>query len=92
VLPRRFPRDADSLIRMARITNPRLGETSAQGPRQVDDHIGRSAAADSAICHFVDEARDRALVRPHADHLFSLKIEPSCADALMSLIEQLGLN
>ena len=41
----------------------RLGETLAQGPRQVDDRIGRSAGAGSAICHFVDEAHDRALLR-----------------------------
>ena len=46
-----------------RIANPRLGETSAQGPREVDDRIGRYAAAGTAICHFVDEARDRALLR-----------------------------
>jgi NAD-dependent SIR2 family protein deacetylase len=32
------------------------------------------------------------LGRTRADHLFSLKIERSCADALRSLIEQLGIN
>lgn len=32
------------------------------------------------------------LGRTRADHLFSLKIERSCADALRALIEQLGIN
>lgn len=32
------------------------------------------------------------LGRTRADHLFSLKIEQSCADVLRSLIEQLGIN
>ena len=32
------------------------------------------------------------LGRTRADHLLSLKIERSCADALRSLIEQLGIN
>ena len=32
------------------------------------------------------------LGRTRADHLFSLKIERSCADALGSLIERLGIN
>jgi NAD-dependent SIR2 family protein deacetylase len=32
------------------------------------------------------------LGRTRADHLFSLKIERSCADALRSLVEQLGID
>jgi hypothetical protein len=32
------------------------------------------------------------LGRTRADHLLSLKIERSCADALRSLIERLGIN
>jgi hypothetical protein len=56
-------RDAKRDREYAQATGINLGETSAQGSRQLRNRIGRSAAAGSAICHFVDEARDRALLR-----------------------------